>query len=316
MGDPGDGEPPSLTAGDRIAVVAPSGPVDPARLERGCAVLSGFGLEVLVGEHVLDRSPAGLAHLAGADADRAADLQQAWCDPDIAAVFCARGGYGAVRTLDHLDWTAMRGAAPKLLHGSSDITALHAAFGRRLGVATSFGPMIATSIADEEPEVIADLRAWVLGDGAVLTGTHAPRGGRVSATLTGGNLTLLTSMLGTPHAPEPAAGRVAFLEDIEEPPYRVDRMLTQLLQAGWFDGVAGIALGTWVGCGDLAAVFADRLTPLGVPILAGLPVGHGPDQRTLRLGVPVTLDADALVLDPTSARPTRPSKALAGEETH
>jgi muramoyltetrapeptide carboxypeptidase len=313
MGDPGDGTPPSLIAGQRIAVVAPSGPADPARLERGCAVLRGFGLDVVLGEHVLDRSPAGLDHLAGTDADRAADLQQAWCDPRISAVLCARGGYGSARILDHLDWIAMRAAEPKLLHGSSDVTALHVAFGRRLRVSTSFGPMVATTIADEEPEVVADLRAWLFGAGAALTGTYAPRGGRALGVLTGGNLTLLTSLLGTPHAPEPAAGRVAFLEDIDEPPYRVDRMLTQLLQAGWFEGVAAIALGTWVGCGDLRAVFADRLVPLGVPILAGLPVGHGPGQRTLRLGATVTLDADRLLLDPGPARTDAP-KAVVGEE--
>jgi muramoyltetrapeptide carboxypeptidase len=296
MGDPGGGDPPSLRAGDKVAVVAPSGPVDPVLLDRGCAVLKGLGLEVTVGAHARDRSAAGVTYLAGTDADRAADLQQAWCDPLIAAVFCARGGYGATRVLDHLDWTAMRGAAPKLLHGSSDITALHVAFGRRLSVPTSFGPMVAT-IANEDPQTLAHLRAWVLGTGAPAHGTHALRGGHARGLLTGGNLTLLTALLGTAHAPEPAAGRVAFLEDVDEAPYRVDRMLTQLRQAGWFDGVAGIALGTWIGCGDVAPVLADRLLPLGVPILAGVPAGHGPRQLTLRLGAPVTLDADALILD-------------------
>ena len=322
MRDPGGGVPPSLRAGDRIAVVAPSGPADPARLERGCAVLRGLGLEVGVGKHALDRGfasggvPPGLAYLAGTDADRAADVQDAWCDPRIAAVFCARGGYGAARVLDHLDWAALRSAAPKLLHGSSDITALHAAFSRRLSVATSFGPMVASLIADAEPEALAHLRAWLFGAGAPVTGSHALRGGRADGLLTGGNLTLLTSLLGTEHAPEPAAGRVAFLEDVGEAPYRVDRMLTQLLQAGWLDDVAGIMLGTWIDCGELEAVFADRLTPLGVPILAGVPVGHGPRQLTVRLGVPVLLDADALTLDVGNgaAWPARPSGAPASEE--
>src|SRR4051812_33568295 len=110
MGDPGDGGPPSLRVGDRIAVVAPSGPVDPALLERGCAVLGSLGLEVVVGKHALDQNPSGLTYLAGSDAERAADLQEAWCDPRVSAVFCARGGYGAARVLDHLDWTAL-GAA-------------------------------------------------------------------------------------------------------------------------------------------------------------------------------------------------------------
>jgi muramoyltetrapeptide carboxypeptidase len=312
MGDPGDGEPPSLHAGDRIAVVSPSGPADPARLERGCAVLRGLGLEVVVGKHALDRFPHGLTYLAGADADRAADLQEAWCDPRISAVFCARGGYGAARILDHLDWAALGRATPKLLHGSSDITALHAAFGRRLSVPTSFGPMVASLIADAEPEALTHLWSSIFGEGAPVPGSHALRGGRAAGPLTGGNLTLLSSLLGTAYAPEPAAGRVAFLEDVGEAPYRVDRMLTQLLQAGWFDDAAGIVLGTWIDCGELDAVFADRLTPLGLPILAGVPVGHGPRQLTLRLGAHVVLDADALVLS-TTARPATPS-APAGEE--
>ncbi len=371
MRDPGGGRPSALHAGDRVAVVAPSGPVDPQRLRRGCAVLRMLGFDVVVGEHVLDRTGnpatphrdpartggranpgdpaepddhaqggrraepadrtrpgesaqpghpvagdhhggdrnppggraayggpagAGLTYLSAADADRAADLQNAWCDPSVAAVFCARGGYGAARTLGHLDWAALARATPKILHGSSDITALHVAFGRRLTVPTSFGPMVGTSIADAEPESIDHLRAALAGAPAPVPGEYTLRGGRAEGPLTGGNLTLLTSLLGTPHAPEPATGRIAFLEDVTEAPYRVDRMLTQLLQAGWFDGVAGVALGTWIGCGDLAAVFADRLTPLGVPVLAGLPVGHGPRQLTIRLGAPAVLDADALVL--------------------
>lgn len=299
MGDPGDGEPPSLRGGDRIAVVAPSSPVDPARLERGCAVLRGIGLDVVVGKHVLSRHP-DLDHLAGSDAQRAADLQDAWCDPRIAAVFCARGGYGASRVLDHLDWAALRAAPPKLLHGSSDITALHTAFGRRLSVPTLFGPMVASLIADAEPEALDHLREALFGPYVPVRGTHALRGGRARGVLTGGNLAVLTSLVGTAHAPAPAAGRIAILEDVGEPLYRVDRMLTQLLQADWFADVAGIALGSWTGCGELDAVFADRLVPLGVPILAGLPVGHGPRQLTIRLGAEADLDADTLVLGPST----------------
>src|SRR5690606_32186578 len=144
-----------LRPGDRVAVVAPSGPAAPSRLEIGCAVLRDLGLDPVVGKHALDRvnlgepGPVrdGWHRLAGSDADRAADLQAAWCDPDVRAVLCARGGYGATRVLDHLDWDALEaatgtsGRGPKILHGSSDITALHVAFGARLGITTSFGPM-------------------------------------------------------------------------------------------------------------------------------------------------------------------------------
>ncbi|WP_242911206.1 S66 peptidase family protein [Actinomadura terrae] len=348
-----------LRPGDRIAVVAPSGPADPARLEAGCAVLRDLGLDVVVGKHALDRVNLGAPgplredwhRLAGGDADRAADLEAAWCDPRVRAVVCARGGYGATRVLDHLDWDALAaatreaertGSGPKILHGSSDITALHVAFGARLGITTSFGPMPAGRIADltaashlaaaprpaaasrtadasrtggaaqagdagRVPDVdAADVETFEGLRGALfreeqgpLVGTRALREGRAEGPLTGGTLALLVALLGTPYAPPPAAGRVVLLEDVSEAPYRIDRMLVQLLQAGWFDGAAGVVLGSWERSGDpeeLDTVFAARLGPLGVPVLAGVPAGHGPRQRTLELGAPARLDAGALTL--------------------
>jgi muramoyltetrapeptide carboxypeptidase len=321
-----------------VVVIAPSGPVDPGRLAAGREVLSRLGLDVAVAPHALDRTGlagparAGWQRLAGGDADRAADLQAAWCDPGVRAVLCARGGYGATRLLGLLDWDAMaaagRGTAPKILHGSSDVTALHVAFGARLGVTTSFGPMPAGDLFAEDrgeerdrslehfrtvlfaPEPAPEAAgAREAADGAgnpgtargsgEVTGTRALRPGRAEGPLTGGTLSLLTALLGTPDHPPPAAGRIVFLEDVSEAPYRIDRMLTQLLRSGWLDGAAGIALGTWTGCGDPAeveAVLAGRLAPLGVPILAGVPAGHGPCQLTLELGAPYRLDTGALTL--------------------
>ncbi|MBG6090089.1 LD-carboxypeptidase [Actinomadura viridis] len=332
-----------LRPGDRVAVIAPSGPVVPARLEAGCDLLRELGLKVSVGGHALDRTglgghahgghahdgsgaagpedvPDGWHRLAGGDAARAADLAAAWCDPEVRAVLCARGGYGATRLLGRLDWDALaaatRGTAPKILHGSSDVTALHVAFGARLGITTSFGPMIAGELLAEgtgdRARSLAHLRAALFGNGGdgdggdtagatgPVEGTHALRPGRCEGLLTGGTLSLLAALLGTPDAPPPAAGRIVFLEDVSEAPYRIDRMLTQLLQAGWFDGAAGVVLGSWTGCGDpaeLDAVLAGRLGPLGVPVLAGVPVGHGPCQLTLELGAPYRLDTDVLTLD-------------------
>ena len=325
-----------LRPGDRVAVVAPSGPPDPARLSAGCELLSRLGLEVTVAPHALDRTGlagpvdgpgrAGWQRLAGGDADRAADLQEAWCDPGVRAVLCARGGYGATRLLGLLDWDAIaeagRGTAPKILHGSSDITALHAAFGARLGITTSFGPMPAGELLaeargedhdlsleyfrqvlfapDSGPEPASGPAAGGLAEAApALTGTRALRPGRAEGPLTGGTLSLLTALLGTPDQPPPAAGKIVFLEDVSEAPYRIDRMLTQLLASGWLDGAAGFALGGWTGCGDpeeVEAVLEARLAPLGAPILAGLPVGHGPRQLTLELGAPYRLDTGALTL--------------------
>lgn len=244
-----------------------------------------------------------LGYLAGTDADRAADLQQAWLDPSVAAVFCARGGYGAQRMTDLLDWEAMRGAAPKVFAGYSDITALHEAFATQLGVVTLHAPMPATSsFADER--AVEMLRTTLFEPGSVLTlasdsaETLAP--GVAHGVTVGGCLSLLAAEVGSPTARPGARGGIVVLEDLEEERYRLDRMFTQLLRAGWFDGVAGIALGSWVDCEDGVRELAlDRLGGLGVPMVWELGFGHCRQQLTVPLGVPATLDADAatLVLD-------------------
>lgn len=302
--------PARLREGDRVRIVAPSGPVDADRLAAGCDTLRRLGLEVELADHVRDRT----GFLAGADADRAHDLQRAWCDPDVRAVLCARGGYGAMRVLARLDWTALRAARPKILFGSSDVTALHAAFGRRLGVTTGFGPMVAGALAEPTPVEIDHLRAALFGLPAPVRAAATYAAGRARGRLVGGNLALLASLTGTPFAPPAARGRIVVLEDVDEAPYRVDRMLTQLLLAGWFDGVAGVVLGSWTSCGpeaEVEAVLRDRLEPLGVPIVAGVALGHGRPQLTIELGGLVELDADAGTLTPLEpeASVTPPGRA-------
>ncbi|MBO4274263.1 LD-carboxypeptidase [Microbispora triticiradicis] len=279
-----------LRPGDTVALVAPAGPVDPVRLERGGAVLEELGLRVVHGASVLARE----GYLAGSDAARAADLQEAWCDPEVAAVICARGGYGTTRLLGLLDWDAMAAAGPKILLGSSDITALHRAFADRLGLATLFGPMPAcATISDPggpEPVTFAHLRQALFDGGtpAPITGDRVVVPGRAEGRLTGGNLALLAALCGTPYAMR-GEGRIVLLEDVTEEPYRIDRMVTQLLQAGCLDGAAGIVLGSWVDCGDPLPVLAERLAPLGVPVLAGLPVGHGSPQLSMWLETNVAI---------------------------
>jgi len=288
-----------LVPGDRVAVVAPSGPIDPDRLARGAAVLQSWGLEVVTGAHVLDR----LAHLAGTDEDRAADLQQAWCDPETAAVLCARGGSGATRLLDLLDWDAMLRAEPTVLVGYSDATALHEALATRLGLSSLFGPMpAALPFGGESPDraSLDHLRATLFQPEQVqvLRGDDATGvvPGRATGVTVGGTLALLASTIGTAES-RPASGGIVVLEDITEPAYRLDNLLTQLLRSGWFDGVRGIALGTWVDCGDDALdTVCSRLETLGVPLLAGLPFGHGVPQLTVPLGLEAELDADAATL--------------------
>lgn len=284
-----------LAPGSSVVIVAPSGPPPAEQVDSGVAVLREWGLRVRVADHVLDRDP-GLPYLAGRDADRAADLQDAWCDPEVDAVVCARGGYGAMRTVDLLDWDAMARARPKVFTGSSDITALHTAIGDRLGLATVFSPIVAGVSFDRTAQ--AGLRATLFEPESVrtLTGPAAAmmHPGRATGTVVGGNLSLLSSCVGA--ADPPPAGAIVLLEDVNEEPYQLDRMLTQLLRAGWFAAVAGIALGSWTGCGepaDVHAVLTDRLGGLGVPMVWELGFGHVPEQLTVPLGVEATLDADA-----------------------
>lgn len=287
----------ALRAGDRVRVVAPAGPVDADLLAAGVAVLRDWDLDVTVADHVTDRHPLG--YLAGADAARAADLTRAWCDPDVAAVFCARGGYGCTRLLPHLDWDVLRAATPKPLVGSSDVTALHHEFGARLGVPTVFGPMVASeALADDKTAQLALHR--VLCQQAttpvVVSGPDAGPlvGGRAVGVTAGGTASLLAALAGS--SPPPRPGCVLLLEDVTESPYRLDRILTQLLAAGWLREVAGVALGAFTDCGpqtQVWAVLADRLMGLGVPVAWGLTFGHCRGQATIRLGVPAVLDADA-----------------------
>lgn len=291
--------PQRLKPGDRVAVVSPSGPVRKDRLDAGCAVLRSWGLDVVLGAHALDVEDR-FEYLAGTDADRASDLQWAWLDPGISAVFCARGGYGAHRMVDLLDWSAMAEVRPKVLAGFSDITALHEAFAVRLGVATLHAPTVAGRQLEDETSARC-LRQTLFDPEAsrVLTSPSASMlvPGVASGVTVGGCLALLADNLGTPTARLGVNGGILILEDTREDRYRLDRMLTQLSRAGWLDGVAGIALGSWFECeAGVRDLMLDRLGALGVPIVWELGFGHGPSSLTVPLGVAATLDADAATL--------------------
>ncbi|MFI6804845.1 LD-carboxypeptidase [Streptomyces luteogriseus] len=299
--------PPRLAPGARVAVVAPSGPVPEERLQAGLDILRGWDLDPVVMPHVLERQRE-LDYLAGTDEQRAADLQAAWCDPSVAAVLCARGGYGAQRMVDLLDWETMRAAGPKVFAGFSDVTVLHQAFATRLGLVTLYGPAAAGVDFLKNASAQEHLRATLFEPESVRTVTAVPPGGaalvpgRARGVTLGGCLSLLATDLGTPHAHPGARGGLLLVEDIGESPYRVDRYLTQLLRTGWLDGVAGIVLGSWAGCGPygpLRAVLADRLGGLGVPVVEEFGFGHGEGALTMPLGVGAELDAEVgtLTLD-------------------
>ncbi|MEO3814391.1 LD-carboxypeptidase [Sphaerisporangium sp. B11E5] len=276
-----------------MAVVATSGTVSPERLAYGCARLRGAGLDVVTGEHVLARH--GL--FAGTDRERAADLTDAWCDERVRAVLCARGGYGALRVLDHLDPERFAAVAAKPLVGSSDVTVLHRWLAEHTGGVGLYGPMVAGTAlgTDRLGDRWAQELIRTLMSPEETQELYCPEAielvpGRAGGPVVGGNLNLLAALLGSAEAGA-AAGCIVVLEDVNKEPHRLDRLFTQMVRSGWFDGAVGVVAGRWRNCGpDPDAILLERLGALGVPILAGFDVGHGARQLTVPLGVPAVLD--------------------------
>jgi len=272
--------------------------VDAARLDAGLVHLRSWGLEVDVMPSVL-AGHERFAYLAADDKARALDLRNAWLDPRYAAVFCARGGYGVQRMIEYVDLDELA-AVPKWFVGFSDITALHEPLNAR-GLVTLHGPMAAAVEQLDTAGGLERLRA-LLFEPSTVTDLLAPVGARTvvggvaEGVLRGGNLAMLASSVGTPTYAPPAG--VVVLEDVDEAGYRVDRLLTQLLRAGWFDEVTGVVVGDFTGTQDSVEVIAERLEPLGVPMVAGAAIGHEALNLAVPLGLPVRLDATAGVLTP------------------
>lgn len=301
-------KPRPLRPGDAVGIVAPAGAVAPEPFLRGLSLVERWGFRPVTGSHLMARH----GYLAGTDEQRAADLNGMLADPAIRAIWFARGGYGVMRLLRRLNWDALR-RDPKLIIGFSDITALHTACWREVGLVTFHGPMAEVhDPAGEMPAYNAEglLRAltgrWGPGPIPLPQEADAPAlvavaPGRAQGRLLGGNLELLTRMAGTPWQPD-TRGALLVLEEVDEAPYRIDRMLVHLQLAGMLDGVAGIIFGHSPSCEEgpegrpsltLMEVLHELLGPLGVPVLYGFPCGHSRYRATLPLGVMAELDADA-----------------------
>ncbi|HEY1484899.1 MAG TPA: LD-carboxypeptidase [Micromonosporaceae bacterium] len=289
-------------------LVSPSGPAPRDRIERGIEILSGWGLTVRIAPGALDRS----GYLAGADETRLAGLNAALRDPAVRGVICTRGGYGAQRIVDGIDIDAVR-ADPKVLAGFSDITALQLALYRRAGLAGVHSPMAAWNAERTGDASIASMRAALMTTDPVVIAarddeeTAAVRipGPPVEGTLLGGNLCLIAATIGTPDHPD-LTGAILLLEDVSEPPYKIDRMLTHLRRTGVLSGLAGVAVGQFTDCADgwpttLVDVLRDRLGDLGVPVLGGLPIGHGREQLSVPVGTRAVLDTSSGTLTAEAA---------------
>jgi muramoyltetrapeptide carboxypeptidase len=289
--------PPALRPGDRVAVLSVSGPADPDKLPVGLDVLRFAGLEPVLYPSAQDQGTMR-RYLAGDDRMRTADLRAALTDPGIAGIVFATGGFGAQRTLEAMDWESLAGLPPKVLAGYSDVTAVLEAAAAKLGWASLMTPLLVSAGPTAHYSFGSMLRALMHPERAVeIRYPMASRvvGGRARGVTLGGNLSLLTSSLGTDTS-WPARGGILLVEDNNEPDYRLDRMLTQLRRAGYLDGVSGIVAGTFVGCADRAAVdeiLTERLGGLGVPMIAWANVGHGGYFQTFPIGIAAELDADA-----------------------
>lgn len=284
--------PPLLSPGARVALVSPAGPLrGEGDLVRAVDNARAFGWEPVVGTHALGRE----GYFAGRDGDRLADLNRALADDRIDAVWCLRGGYGAMRLLDQLDYDALA-RRPKPIIGYSDITALHAAIGRRTGMVTFHGPTAREALTPFSRASL--LRAVVEGGDPCgsARGARVVRRGTAVGRLAGGNLSLLAALCGTPYFPN-LEGALLILEEVNEATYRIDRMLTQLRLAGALAGVRGIVFGHATaappsedGERPLDAVLAEVADALEVPCVAGVPIGHIEQQWTLPLGMAAELD--------------------------
>lgn len=292
-------KPEALQPGSAVGIVAPAGSVDPAELARGVDHLKGMDFRVVLGKSVTQQ----WRYLAGTDRERAADLNRMFSDPKIAAIICARGGYGTARILPYLDEDAIA-QHPKIVVGSSDITLLLNYLRQRFGLVTFHGPMIVPNFGQHPSSLTDDWFRKILVEAQgnlriAVDGVRGLRGGRAQGPLIGGCLTMLCSTLGTPYEIQ-TDGDILLLEDIGEAPYRIDRMLTQLKAASKFRNVRGIIFGTMPGCQPpadsryvLEDIIGDVLADQAFPILFGFPTGHGGEQVTLPLGVPVEIDGDA-----------------------
>jgi muramoyltetrapeptide carboxypeptidase len=289
--------PPRLRWNDRIGVIAPSGPVDRRQVAAGAKALEEEGFRVVLARHLHDRR----GHLAGSDAARADDLNRMLRDSRIRCVLMARGGYGAMRISKSVDWAAMR-RDPKIFAGFSDATFLHLGFARHANVRTLHGPNLQGLAGG------GDLRrwtAWVTEPRPSERVRSLPAPVRVAAgrgpvrgMVLGGNLKLVEYAVGTRVMPA-LRGAILFLEEVNEPPYKLDGMLCHLRLAGSLRGVRGVALGGFHGCKPrtkrpelgAAQVLREHIAPLKILALGGIPAGHGRLNRPFPLGARARLDA-------------------------
>ena len=299
-------KPKRLSKGDTVGVISPSSGVTPEEFAKALQNMADLGFKTKIGKSAQSR----IGFLAGTDKERLDDLHWAFSDKEIDAVWCVRGGYGASRFLPNLDFSLIK-KNPKIFVGYSDITALHTAIFQNTGLVTFHGPVAASTYSDytknhavnvlmnPSASYKIELSPTNTAKESNLYKTEVITKGKCRGKLIGGNLSLLTAMAGTSFALRNTKGKLLFIEDVGEQPYRIDRMLTQLRQSVDLRQLAGIALGIFEDCNpkttdtqSLIEVIKDRLGDLGIPVIYGLSFGHIRDQFTLPVGIEAELDTE------------------------
>ncbi len=288
-----------------MGLITPASYIDDKSLERAYRQIEGLGLTVKPGRYL--RSERGF--LAGVDRERLDDLHAMFADRDVKAVWCARGGYGSARLLPDLNYELIR-RNPKILIGYSDITALLNAITHETGMITYHGPVGSSDFTPFTERYLRNAvwegEKWQRIEPAERTKEqYVIHPGTAIGTIWGGNLSLLAAMVGTGVMPH-LTGKLLFIEEVGEKPYRIDRMLTQLRQAWNIQSAAGIVLGTFSDCEadpddrslTLRETLTDRLGELGIPVAYGMPIGHIKDMSTLPVGGQMRFNALDFYLDP------------------
>ena len=301
-------KPPKLKEGDKLGLITPGSYISIEEKEKSIENLKELGFEV---EHT-NRLMLMNGYFAGNDKQRANDINEMFEREDIKGIVCARGGYGCVRTLPHIDYDIIR-ENPKVLIGYSDVTALLYGIYNKTGLINFHGPVGISTYNDFSkkyfnnvllnPEKELEFTSSVSGNNENFYGLTTINSGTAIGELVGGNLSIVVSLIGTEYDID-TIGKIIFLEEYIEEPYRIDRMLTQMIQAGKFDEAAGIALGVFKYCEskeenpsftnsyNLMEVLMDRLSGLGIPVVYGLSFGHVKDKFTIPFGIKAELDAD------------------------
>jgi len=304
-------KPKRLNAGDTVAVIAPAGGATPDAFERALTNIASLGLKAKIGKYARGSND----FFSGTDAERLHDLHWAFEDAEVKGVWCVRGGSGAPRLLPNINYSMIK-KNPKVFVGYSDITALHLAISRQTGLVTFHGPVASSELSEYTKTHLvnsvmtpsANYRIqpseYNTAQSSALFKPNVITPGKARGRLIGGNLSLLAALAGTPHGLKDVKGALLFAEDINEPPYKVDRLFTQLRQSCDMRSLAGVALGVFSNAkaateaetASTLRVLKDRLGDLGIPVISGLSFGHIRDNCTLPIGIESELDTATATL--------------------